>query len=408
MWAGAKPRWIAYALGCELVAVAATVTALVSGFGGPVRPVWFAVLVALGVAQAEMSRRIERLRRWMSGQTHINVTSVWYLAGVVLLPPAWVALLAVVLYTHLWVRVWRQVRTRPAHRFVASTAWAMLSCFAASSVLAVSGLHGTPLQSARGLFALCLAAAVFELVNMGLVAAGIYLYTSQRSAADLIGTWEDNAFELATLCLGGLAALALAEQPVLVVFVVAPLLLLHRYLLLKQQLQVAAVTDEKTGLLNTAGWHESAVREHTRAQRRGPAGGGFAVLMIDLDHFKRINDTYGHLTGDDVLAAVAVAISGSVRQGDTVGRFGGEEFVVLLPGIGRADVLGIAERVRAAVGELNVVISTGGGTVRVSGLSVSIGVARHPDAGPTLDDVLRSADAALYRAKDAGRNRVAV
>jgi diguanylate cyclase (GGDEF)-like protein len=406
MWSGAKARWITYALCCELVAVGATVAALVTGFGGPVRPVWFAVLVALGVAQAEMSRRIERLRRWMSGQTHINVTSVWYLAGVVLLPPAWVALLAVVLYTHLWVRVWRQVRTRPAHRFVASTAWAMLSCFAASSVLAVFGLHGTPLQTSRGLLALCLAAAVFELVNIGLVAAGIYLYTSQRSAADLIGTWEDNAFELATLCLGGLAALALGEQPVLVVFVVAPLLLLHRYLLLKQQLQVAAVTDEKTGLLNTAGWHESAVREHSRALRRGTTG--FAVLMIDLDHFKRINDTYGHLTGDDVLAAVAVAISGSVRQGDTVGRFGGEEFVVLLPAIGRADVLGIAERVRAAVGELNVVISTGGGTVRVSGLSVSIGVARHPDAGPTLDDVLRSADAALYRAKEAGRNRVAV
>jgi diguanylate cyclase (GGDEF)-like protein len=407
MWTGAKGRWITYALCCELAAVAATGIALATGFGGPVRPIWFAVLVAIGVAQAEMSRRIERLRRWMSGQTHINVTSVWYLAGVVLLPPAWVALLAVVLYTHLWVRVWRQVRTRPAHRFVASTAWAMLSCFAASSVLSMSGLHGTPVQTPRGLFALCLAAVVFELVNIGLVAAGIYLYTSQRSAADLIGTWEDNAFELATLCLGGLAALALVEQPVLVVFVIAPLLLLHRYLLLKQQLQVAAVTDEKTGLLNTAGWHESAVREHTRALRRG-AVGGFAVLMIDLDHFKRINDTYGHLTGDDVLAAVAVAISGAVRQGDTVGRFGGEEFVVLLPGIGRADVLGIAERVRAAVGELNVVISTGGGTIRVGGLSVSIGVARFPDAGPALDDVLRSADAALYRAKDAGRNRVAV
>lgn len=406
MWSVAKPRWITYAVVCEVVAGVATVTALVTGFGGHVMPVWFASLVALGVAQAEMSRRIERLRRWMSGQTHINVTSVWYLAGVVLLPPAWVALLAVVLYGHLWLRVWRQVRTRPAHRFAASTAWAMLSCFAASSVLTMTGLAKAPLETARGVFALCLAAAVFELVNICLVAVGIYLYTSQRSAADLIGTWEDNAFELATLCLGGLAALALVAQPVLVIFVVAPLLLLHRYLLLKQQLQVAAVTDEKTGLLNTAGWHEYAGREHVRARRRGV--GGFAVLMIDLDHFKRINDTYGHLTGDDVLAAVAVAITGSVRQGDTVGRFGGEEFVVLLPGIARTDVLGIAERVRLAVGELAVVISTGSGTVRVSGLSVSIGVARYPDSGSTLDDILRSADAALYRAKDAGRNRVAV
>jgi len=406
MWSVAKPRWITYAVACEVVAGVATVTALTTGFGGPARPAWFASLVALGVAQAEMSRRIERLRRWMSGQTHINVTSVWYLAGVVLLPPAWVALLAVVLYVHLWLRVWHQVRTRPAHRFAASTAWAMLSCFAASSVLTMTGLAKAPLETSRGVVALCLAAAVFELVNICLVAVGIYLYTSQRSAADLIGTWEDNAFELATLCLGGLAALALVAQPVLVIFVVAPLLLLHRYLLLKQQLQVAAVTDEKSGLLNTAGWHEYAGREHVRARRRG--AGGFAVLMIDLDHFKRINDTYGHLTGDDVLAAVAVAITGSVRHDDTVGRFGGEEFVVLLPGIGRADVLGIAERVRLAVGELSVVISTGAGTIRVSGLSVSIGVARYPDSGSTLDDILRSADAALYRAKDAGRNRVAV
>ena len=402
----AKPRWITYAVVCEVVAGVATVTALITGFGGHVMPVWFASLVALGVAQAEMSRRIERLRRWMSGQTHINVTSVWYLAGVVLLPPAWVALLAVVLYGHLWLRVWRQVRTRPAHRFAASTAWAMLSCFAASSALTMTGLAKAPLETLRGVLALCLGAAVFELVNICLVAVGIYLYTSQRSAADLIGTWEDNAFELATLCLGGLAALALVAQPVLVIFVVAPLLLLHRYLLLKQQLQVAAVTDEKTGLLNTAGWHEYAGREHVRARRRGAAG--FAVLMIDLDHFKRINDTYGHLTGDDVLAAVAVAITGSVRQGDTVGRFGGEEFVVLLPGIGRPDVLGIAERVRLAVGELAVAISTGSGTVRVNGLSVSIGVARYPESGSALDDILRSADAALYRAKGAGRNRVAV
>ena len=130
--------------------------------------------------------------------------------------------------------------------------------------------------------------------------------------------------------------------------------------------------------------------------------------MIDLDHFKKINDTYGHLTGDDVLAAVAVAITGSVRRGDIVGRFGGEEFVVLLPAIGRADVLGIAERVRQAVGELNLVISTEAGSARVSGLSVSIGVARYPDSGASLDDILRSADAALYRAKDGGRNQVAV
>ncbi|MEW2502169.1 GGDEF domain-containing protein [Amycolatopsis sp. NPDC047767] len=404
MWVVARRRWIAYAVVCEVAAVVAVAVGFATNFGGAVQFGWFATLVVLGIAQAEMSRRIERLRRWMSGQTHINVTSVWYLAGAFLLPPAWVALLALVLYLHLWLRVWRSVRTRPAHRFLASTAWAMLSCFAASSVLTIDHLNDAHLDTWHGVLALVAAAAVFELVNMALVAVGIYLYTGSRQAADLIGTWEDNAFEIATLCLGGLAALALVAQPVLVVFVVAPLLLLHRYLLLKQQLQVAAVTDEKTGLLNTAGWHDLATREFTRARRRGP-GSEFAVLMIDLDHFKRINDTYGHLTGDEVLAAVAVAIAEAVRQSDTVGRFGGEEFVVLLPATGGTPVLAIAERVRVAVGELSVVV---GGTVQVSGLSVSIGVAGYPDAGDTLDQVLRSADAALYRAKDAGRNRVAV
>ncbi|WP_033294761.1 GGDEF domain-containing protein [Amycolatopsis jejuensis] len=402
MWTVARRRWIWYAVGCEVLATAVTVAGLVTGFGGPVQFGWFAALVVLGIAQAEMSRRIERLRRWMSGQTHINVTSVWYLAGAFLLPPAWVALLAVVLYLHLWLRVWRNVRTRPAHRFAASTAWAMLSCFAASAVLTIGG--PARLDTAYGVGALVLAAAVFELVNVVLVATGIFLYTNSRSPADLVGTWEDNAFELATLCLGGLAALAFVGQPVLVVFVLPPLLLLHRYLLLKQQLQVAAMTDEKTGLLNTAGWHDLATREFTRVSRRG-TGSGFAVLMIDLDHFKRINDTYGHLTGDEVLAAVAVTIEGSVRQSDTVGRFGGEEFVVLLPATGGTDVLGIAERIRVAVGDLTVAV---GGPVRISGLSVSVGVACYPGAGTTLDEVLRSADAALYRAKDAGRNRVAV
>ena len=402
MWAVARRRWIGYAVGSEAVAAGATIAGLATGFGGAVPLSSFGVLVGLGIVQAELSRRIEGLRRWMSGQTHINVTSVWYLAGAFLLPPAWVALLALVLYLHLWLRVWRHVRTRPAHRFVASTAWAMLSCFAASAVLTVGGLNHSPLDTARGVVALVLAAAVFELSNVVFVATGIFLYTNSRSSADLIGTWEDNAFELATLCLGGLVALAFVHQPVLVVFVLPPLLLLHRYLLLKQQLQVAVVTDEKTGLLNTAGWHDLATDELNRVRRRG-VGGGFAVLMIDLDHFKRINDTYGHLTGDEVLAAVAVAIEASVRQTDTVGRFGGEEFIVLVPATGEADVLGIAERVRAAVGELTVAV---GGQVRIAGLSVSVGVARYPEAGATLDEVLRSADAALYRAKDAGRNRV--
>ncbi|WP_052026081.1 GGDEF domain-containing protein [Amycolatopsis vancoresmycina] len=127
--------------------------------------------------------------------------------------------------------------------------------------------------------------------------------------------------------------------------------------------------------------------------------------MLDLDHFKRVNDTHGHLAGDDVLRAVARAVRGEVRIYDAVGRFGGEEFVVLLPGIGQGHSAAVAERIRDAVASL--AVETAGGR-RIDGLSVSIGVAVHPAAGSGVDEVLGAADKAVYEAKHTGRNRVCV
>jgi diguanylate cyclase (GGDEF)-like protein len=392
-----------YALASEVVAVVLTVFGLVTASGRSDIG-WFSVLLVLGVAQAEMSSRIERMRRWMGGQTHINVTSVWYLAGAVLLDPGWVALLSASLYLHLWFRVWRHVRSRPVHRIVASTAWAALSCLAASYVVRAVGLGGLAADTQhRGTAIVLTAAVVFEFVNAVVVSTGIYLYTRERSVSDLFGTWEDNVLELVTLCLGGLTALALVYQPVLVVLVLPPLMLLHRHVLLKQ-LEIAAATDEKTGLLNTTGWHRLATRELARAGRT--SGATLGVLMIDLDHFKRINDTYGHLAGDVVLKEVATAIGAAVRDYDSVGRFGGEEFVVLLPEVSDAAVVVVAERIRMAISGLTVRVDLGEAPVVVTGLSASIGVATYPDAGTAIERLVASADAALYRAKSSGRNKV--
>ena len=406
MWSVARPRWIGYALLSEVVAVALTAAYLIWHPTTRSDLVWFTVLLVLGVGQAEMSRHIERVRRWMGGQTHINVTSVWYLAGAVMLSPGWVSVLAVALYFHLWVRVWRLVRSRPAHRVVASTAWGALSCLAASWALDVTGLgrlSDAPQASARGAAIVLVAALVFELVNLLVVASGIYLYTHTREITDLVGTWNDNALELVTLCLGGLTALSLAYQPVLVLLVFPPLVMLHRNVLIKQ-LEVAAATDEKTGLFNAFGWRDLASRELARAAR---SRSGCGVLMVDLDHFKRVNDSHGHLAGDSVLKAVGSLLRAEVRDYDVVGRFGGEEFAVLLPDITENHAIAIAERIRKAVTELEVDVQIEDHQVAtVTGLSVSIGVAVCPDSGTVVDRLLLAADTALYKAKSDGRNTV--
>ncbi|OGO57723.1 MAG: hypothetical protein A2Z32_10750, partial [Chloroflexi bacterium RBG_16_69_14] len=140
--------------------------------------------------------------------------------------------------------------------------------------------------------------------------------------------------------------------------------------------------------------------EFSRAVRaENPLG----VLMFDLDHFKAVNDTYGHLVGDRVLRAVAGACRRVVREGDVLIRYGGEEFLVLLPGAGLEDVRQVGERVRRAVAETSVE----DGDLRV-GITVSLGGATFRDTSDSTDSLIALADRALYEAKEAGRDRLVV
>ena len=138
--------------------------------------------------------------------------------------------------------------------------------------------------------------------------------------------------------------------------------------------------------------------------RAAATGGRLGVLMLDLDHFKRVNDTYGHMAGDSVLRAVAEAVTSEIRADDTAGRWGGEEFAVLLPGVDPADMVVIAERIRRRVHAL--IVQPDRGTT-IADLTISIGAAHAPDPRITgVDDLVRAADAALYAAKTNGRNQV--
>jgi diguanylate cyclase (GGDEF)-like protein len=166
---------------------------------------------------------------------------------------------------------------------------------------------------------------------------------------------------------------------------------------LYHQLEDRARTDALTGLHNTRWLDEVAEQEAARSLRSGAEIG---VLLLDLDHFKLVNDTGGHAAGDRTLRNVARTLRAAVRTGDEVVRFGGEEFLILLHESGIAGALRVAETVRDAVASMPLADPE-------PRVTVSIGVAVFPANGPTLDDAVRAADLAMYRAKAQGRNRVA-
>jgi two-component system cell cycle response regulator len=166
------------------------------------------------------------------------------------------------------------------------------------------------------------------------------------------------------------------------------------------RLEALAQTDPLTQLVNRRALTVRLVTEMERVRRYNAP---LTMLLLDLDHFKLVNDTYGHLTGDDVLFGLATLLQRAVRTVDTVARYGGEEFVIVLPETGKQGALAFAERIRDRIAAHG---------FKVAGqhdilITASIGVATFPAPGiDSPDDLFRAADAALYRAKGSGRNLV--
>lgn len=168
----------------------------------------------------------------------------------------------------------------------------------------------------------------------------------------------------------------------------------------REELRALALTDPLTGVRNRRALYNSAQHEIARAARSGEP---VTLLMIDVDHFKKVNDRHGHPVGDQALRQVAAAITRTLRASDIVTRFGGEEFAVLLIEAPAEMALATAERLRAAIAAEE--IRAPDGPVRVT---VSIGVAAAKGAAIDFEALIRNADDALYRAKHAGRNQVTV
>lgn len=170
----------------------------------------------------------------------------------------------------------------------------------------------------------------------------------------------------------------------------------------REQLRELAMRDMLTGLLNRRALYECAEQSIAHAAREGWP---ISFIMLDVDHFKAINDRYGHLIGDDALRLVARTIAGGIRPYDHLGRWGGEEFLAVLPGATLAEATSIAERMRAGIAAARLTLNDGSSL----DLRISLGVAGAPSgASQSLDAAILQADTALYRAKNCGRNCVCV
>jgi diguanylate cyclase (GGDEF)-like protein len=396
------PQVVAYVLFVDLAAL--TVVAVTARIGSiDESTLWRFAALAAGIAiYAETTRNIERVRHVaIEGRPWVDLTQMWAFAAVLVVPPLLTAVLITAMYAHRSLRV---VRRMPPFKATFNAAAQGLGCAAAAVMVGVidhAQYPGFP-TGPRGMAAVLVAAVVCWFVVDGLVAAVVILASPNAPGRQAISSASDLLIEGGSLGLGAAMAALLVYSPWLIVVLIATVLALHRALLVDQY-QSAANTDAKTGLANAGFWHAAATNHLAQAGRiNEPVG----VLMIDMDLFKAFNDQHGHLAGDQVLKAIADVIKAEVREEDLVGRFGGEEFVVLLPGTDASEIVHTAERIRRRVASLAVTFDGLDGRTTIDGITCSIGAATFPEHGTNTDQLVLSADTATYAAKNAGRNNV--
>ncbi|MEO7260012.1 MAG: GGDEF domain-containing protein [Jatrophihabitantaceae bacterium] len=391
---------VRYLLFAELAAALWTVAAVLTETASRSDLIRFGVLAVLFAAFQQISPRIERMRIRMADSHQIDMTSVWTFAGVIALPSGLSALLALLISVAMSVLRLRAGLHPYRQMFTAATV--MLACLAGSAIVNLTSSHLTHVSGgASGAVIVLLTLVAYTAVNTTMIAGAIFLAARPLPVRALFGTAEENGLEVATLCLGALTGLTVVYTPWLTFLSIVPLVVLQRGALIKQ-LEVAATTDAKTGLLNAVAWRQIAQKEIARAARDRHT---VALMIIDMDRFKAVNDTHGHLVGDAVLVAVAERLTAELRQYDSIGRFGGEEFVAVLPEVDMATARAVSDRILARVRELEV-FSPDAPSVPLGGFSASIGVALYPNNGGDVESLLHIADSALYAAKSAGRDRV--
>ncbi|WP_410592006.1 diguanylate cyclase [Amycolatopsis sp. lyj-23] len=386
LWGLPRRGSVCYLVGVDALAVAAVVLAALRFPPATAVVAPFALLAAGMVVSAELARPVERHREdTLLGP---GVDTPWIFAGVLVLRPGLATALVVLSALHQWFRV----RRKPGYRQVFGAAATTLAALAAGAFLTATGVRPLgEVLDARTVGLLTVAGLVFLVVNAALV-TGADGPRRPREAA------PGHAFDAAMTAFGLPLAWAVAAAPLLVPVLAGATVVLHRGGLGAGRRDHVSI-DPGTGVLTAASWRGAA-----EARLDRPGGPGPAVLLLDLDHFRLLNDRYGVRVGDAVLRAVAGTLRDEVRAADLVGRSGGEEFAVLLPGTGPFDAMAIAERIRLRIASTLVALKASGDGPQFVGVTVSIGVAGCSPDG-VLADALLAAERAVLQAKAAGRNR---
>ena len=362
----------------------------------------FVLLLGCGLISVAATPRVVYRH---GGMTRDFIT-VWVLPIAILLPPFYAMVAPIPLYvlTQFWVFrgiVYRRVFTVGAIALAYGAASVLFRAFPASFA---GGTIGTGTHALTWAVAGAICEQVARRGHQILIMGGIKLSNPAVRVIPQELNREALVADFTEFDLGVLITIVVAVNPVLAIFAVPTVLLVRRFMMHGQLLAQSRI-DTKTGLLNASTWEQEAATEIARAVRTGIP---LALALVDIDHFKLVNDTYGHLVGDKALRAVTDALRSQLRAYDLAGRFGGEEFAILLPHAREVDALTVAERLRVYIAGLSIPVRDNDEAGPSVKLTISVGVAALEGASRELTDMLAAADAALYHAKETGRNKTHV
>jgi diguanylate cyclase (GGDEF)-like protein len=403
-WAWWQLPWVLRCYVGVVPAVAAVLTCVAA-----VRTTWyaadawkFALLLGCSLISVAATPRVV----YRHGGITRDFITVWVLPIAILLPPFYAMVTPIPIYvlTQFWVFrgiIYRRVFTVGAIALAFGGVSLLFRAFPASFA---GPTIGTGTHALTWAVAVAICEQVGRRGNQLLIAGGIKLTDPSVKFAEQELNREALVADFAEFDLSILITIVVAVSAVLAIFAVPTVLLVRRFMMHGQLLAQSRI-DTKTGLLNASTWEREATAEIARAVRTGIP---LALALVDIDHFKSVNDTHGHLVGDKALRAVTDALRSQLRGYDLAGRFGGEEFAILLPHARETDALNVAERLRVHIASLSIPIRDNDESGPYVKVTISVGVAALDSASRELNDMLAAADAALYHAKETGRNKTHV